>query len=47
MMAKIILLAAVLGSNNDLPIVFVSSFNAVEGEDCVLALRAPRLDVRG
>jgi hypothetical protein len=40
MMAKIILLAAVLGSNNDLPIVFVSSFNAVEGEDCVL-LSAP------
>jgi hypothetical protein len=40
MMAKIILLAAVLGSGNDLPIVFVSSFNAVAGEDCTL-LSAP------
>jgi hypothetical protein len=47
MMAKIILLAAVLGSNNDLPIVFVSSFNAVEGEDCVLLSAPTCLDVRG
>lgn len=39
-MAKIILLAAIMGSTNDLPIVFVSSFNAVEGEDCTL-LSAP------
>jgi hypothetical protein len=40
MMAKIILLAAAMGSGNDLPIVFVSSFNAVAGEDCTL-LSAP------
>lgn len=37
MMAKIILLAAVLGaSEKDLSIVFVTSFNAVEGDDCML-----------